>query len=97
MKIFLNGALVAKKDAKISVFDHGYLYGDGVFEGIRSYSCVAFKLKEHIDRLYESAHSIMLDIPLTKKQMIAAVIKTLKVNKLKDGYVRLIVSRGVFV
>ena len=94
MKIYLNGALVDKKDAKVSVFDHGFLYGDGVFEGIRSYNCLVFKLKEHIDRLYESAHSIMLRIPMTKKEMIAAVIKTLKANSLKDGYVRLVISRG---
>ena len=65
MKIYLNGVLVDKKDAKISVFDHGYLYGDGVFEGIRAYGGLVFKLKEHIGRLFESAHSIMLKIPLT--------------------------------
>ncbi len=95
MKIFLNGELVDKKDAKISVFDHGFLYGDGVFEGIRSYNCLVFKLEEHIDRLYESAHSIMLRIPMSKKEMINAVIKTLKANSLKDGYIRLVVSRGI--
>ena len=94
MKVYLNGKLVDKKDAKISVFDHGFLYGDGVFEGIRAYNCLVFKLKEHIDRLYESAHTIMLDIPLTKKEMIDAVIKTLKANKLKDAYIRIVVSRG---
>ena len=94
MKVYLNGKLVDKKDAKVSVFDHGYLYGDGVFEGIRSYGCLVFKLKEHIDRLYESARSIMLNISLSKKQMTEAVIKTLKANKLKDGYIRLVVSRG---
>ena len=69
MKIFLDGKLVDKKDAKVSVFDHGFLYGDGVFEGIRSYGCLIFKLKEHIDRLYESAHSITLKVPMTKKQI----------------------------
>ena len=94
MKVYLNGKLVDKKDAKVSVFDHGFLYGDGVFEGIRAYNCLVFKLKEHIDRLYESAHTIMLDIPLTKKEMINAVIKTLKANKLKDAYIRIVVSRG---
>jgi len=94
MKVYLNGKLVDKKEAKISVFDHGYLYGDGVFEGIRVYNCLVFKLKEHIDRLYESAHTITLNIPFTKKQMIDAVVKTLKENKLKDAYVRLVVSRG---
>ena len=94
MKVYLNGKLVDKKDAKISVFDHGFLYGDGVFEGIRTYGCLVFKLKEHIDRLFESAHSIMLKIPLSKKEMVQAVIKTLKANGLKDAYVRVVVSRG---
>ncbi len=94
MKIWLNGKLVDKKDAKVSVFDHGFLYGDGVFEGIRSYNCLVFKLNEHIDRLFESAHSIMLDIPLTKKEIVKEIINTLKANCLKDGYVRVIVSRG---
>ncbi|MCF7873958.1 MAG: branched-chain-amino-acid transaminase [Candidatus Omnitrophica bacterium] len=94
MKIYLNGELVDKSKAKVSVFDHGYLYGDGVFEGIRSYNKLVFKLKEHIDRLYESAHSIMIDIPLTKNQMEEAIIRTIKANKLKDAYIRVIVSRG---
>ena len=94
MKVYLNGKWFEKKEAKVSVFDHGYLYGDGVFEGIRSYGCLVFKLKEHIDRLYESASSIMLKISLTKKQMIDAIIGTLKANNLKDGYVRVVVSRG---
>ncbi len=94
MKIYLNGKLVDKKEARVSVFDHGYLYGDGVFEGIRSYNCIVFKLKEHVDRLFESAHSIMLNIPLTKKQMVDAIITTLKANALKDGYIRVVVSRG---
>ena len=67
MKVYVNGDLVDKKDAKVSVFDHGLLYGDGVFEGIRSYNCLVFKLKEHIDRLYESAQSIMLTVPMSKK------------------------------
>lgn len=94
MKIYLNGKLVDKADAKISVFDHGFLYGDGVFEGIRSYGGLVFKLEEHIDRLYESAHSICLNIPISKSQMQSAIIKTLKANKLKDGYIRVVVSRG---
>lgn len=94
MKVYINGKLVDKAQAKISVFDHGYLYGDGVFEGIRAYDCLVFKLKEHVDRLFESAHSIMLSIPLTKKQMIDAIIKTLRANNLKDAYLRVIVSRG---
>ncbi|MCQ9204808.1 MAG: branched-chain-amino-acid transaminase [Omnitrophica bacterium] len=94
MKVYINGKLVDKAQAKISVFDHGYLYGDGVFEGIRAYNCLVFKLREHVDRLFESAHSIMLSISLTKKQMIDAIIKTLRANNLKDAYLRVIVSRG---
>ncbi len=94
MKIYLNGKLVEKEEAKVSVFDHGFLYGDGVFEGIRAYNGLVFKLKEHIDRLFESAHSIMLPIKLSKEKMIDAVVATLKANSLKDAYIRLIVSRG---
>lgn len=94
MKVYINGKFYAKEDAKISVFDHGLLYGDGVFEGIRAYNCLVFKLKEHIDRLFESAHTIMLKIPLTKEGMIRAVIACLKENNLKDGYIRVVVTRG---
>ena len=94
MKIYLNGKLVPKEEAKVSVLDHGFLYGDGVFEGVRAYNCVVFKLREHIRRLFESAHSIMLEIPLSEKEMISAVVKTLKANKLKDAYIRIVVSRG---
>lgn len=94
LKVYINGRYYDKANAKISVFDHGLLYGDGVFEGIRSYNRLVFKLKEHIERLYESAKSIMLDIPLTQPEMIDAVISTLKVNKLKNAYVRLVVTRG---
>lgn len=94
MKIYINGKFYDKDQAKISVFDHGLLYGDGVFEGIRSYNRLVFKLKEHIDRLFESAHAIMLDIPLSKEAMIKAVTQTLKENNLSDGYIRLIVTRG---
>jgi len=94
MKIYIDGKFCEKEDAKISVFDHGLLYGDGVFEGIRSYNRLVFKLKEHIDRLFESAHSIMLKIPLDKEQMIKAVVATLKANDLKDAYIRLVVTRG---
>jgi len=94
MKIYINGKFYDKEDAKISVFDHGLLYGDGVFEGIRTYNRLVFKLKEHIDRLFESAHSIMLEIPLNKEQLIKAVIQTLKQNNLKDAYIRLVVTRG---
>ncbi len=95
MKIYLDGKLVDQSEAKVSVFDHGFLYGDGAFEGIRSYNNLVFKLKEHLDRLYETAHTMMIDIPLTKQQLSKAVIDTLKANKIKDGYIRLIVTRGV--
>ena len=94
MKIYLNGKFVEKKDAVVSVFDHGFLYGDGVFEGIRSYSRLIFKCQEHVDRLYESAHTLMIKIPLTKKQMAEAIAGTLKANHLTDAYIRVIVSRG---
>lgn len=95
MKIYLNGQLVNKEDAKISVFDHGFLYGDGAFEGIRAYNSVVFKLDEHLDRLYETAHTMMINITLTKKQLAGAVVDTLKANKITDGYIRVIVTRGV--
>ena len=94
VKIYIDGKLYHKKDAKISIFDHGFLYGDGVFEGIRSYKRLVFHLKEHIDRLYESADAIMLKVSLTKPQMIKAVCDTLKTNKLTDAYIRLIITRG---
>ena len=94
MKIWINGKLVPKNEARVSVFDRGLLYGDGVFEGIRSYNRLVFKLKEHIDRLYESAHSIMLKLPMTKEQLIRAIIATLKANKLSDAYIRLVATRG---
>ena len=95
LQVYIDGDFYPKSQAKISVYDHGFLYGDGVFEGIRQYNGVVFKLKEHIDRLYRSAHAIMLQIPLTKQEMITAVIETLRKNKMKDSYIRLIVSRGV--
>lgn len=94
MKVYINGKLYDRKEAKISVFDHGFLYGDGVFEGIRVYNCLVFKLKCHIQRLYESAHSLLLKIGISKKEMERAIISTLKANKLTDGYVRVVVSRG---
>jgi len=94
MKIYLNGKLVEKQEARISVFDHGLLYGDGVFEGIRSYNCLVFKLKEHIDRLYSSAQAIVLKIPMTKDEIIKTIINTLKANNLRDAYIRAVVTRG---
>lgn len=96
-ELFINidGKFYPKSEAKISVYDHGLLYGDGVFEGIRAYDGVVFKLKEHIDRLYASSHTIMLQIPFSKEEMIKAVLDTLKKNKLRDAYIRLVVTRGV--
>lgn len=93
--IYIDGVFHPRSEAKISVFDHGFLYGDGVFEGIRAYDGIVFKLKEHIDRLYASAHAIMLNIQLSKKDMIEAVLETLRKNNLRDAYIRLVVTRGV--
>ena len=93
--VYIDGKYYPKSEAKISVFDHGLLYGDGVFEGIREYNGVVFKLKEHIDRLYRSAHVLTLKIPLTKDEMLSAVVETLRKNKLKDSYIRLVVTRGL--
>lgn len=93
--IFLNGEFVKKEDAVVSVYDHGFLYGDGIFEGIRAYSGNVFRLDEHLTRLYDSAKSIMLTIPYSKEEMTNIVVKTLRQNKLNDGYIRLVVSRGV--
>ena len=94
MKIYINGQLKNERDAKISVFDHGLLYGDGVFEGIRIYNGRVFKLDEHIERLYDSAKAIALEIPMTHKGMVKAVVRTCNANKLKEGYIRLVVTRG---
>ena len=93
--VYIDGQYYPKSQAKISVYDHGFLYGDGVFEGIREYNGVVFKLKEHIDRLYRSAHAIALNMPLTKEEMTKVVVETLRKNKMKDSYIRLVVSRGV--
>ncbi|MEM3494529.1 MAG: branched-chain-amino-acid transaminase, partial [Nitrososphaerota archaeon] len=95
MLVYIDGEFVPRSQAKVSVFDHGLLYGDGVFEGIRSYNGVVFRLIEHIDRLYDSAKTIMLDIPITKQEMVNVVLETLRKNKLKDAYIRLVVTRGV--
>ena len=94
MKVYLNGKFVDESQAVVSVFDHGLLYGDGVFEGIRSYDGLIFKLREHIDRLFESAHTIMLAIPMSKAELIDVVKQSLRVNKLHDAYIRLVVTRG---
>ena len=95
LKVYIDGEYYNKSQAKISVYDHGVLYGDGVFEGIREYNGVVFKLKEHIDRLYRSAHAIVLNIQISKEEMMNAVIETLRKNKMKDSYIRLVVSRGI--
>lgn len=94
MMIYMNGKLVPEKDAVVSVFDHGLLYGDGVFEGIRAYHGRVFRLEEHVNRLYKSAAAIALEIPVTKEEMAAAVVKTCNANAIRDGYVRLVVTRG---
>ncbi len=94
LQVYINGKLYDKQDAKISVYDHGLLYGDGVFEGMRSYGGKVFRLDEHLERLWFSAKAIRLDIPLTREQMAAAVNDTLKTNGIDDGYVRLVVTRG---
>ena len=93
-KVYISGKLYDKADAKISVFDHGLLYGDGVFEGIRSYSRPVFRLKQHVDRLYDSAQAIHLQIPMSRDEMARAIEETLAVNKLVDAYIRVVVTRG---
>ncbi|MGI6086626.1 MAG: branched-chain-amino-acid transaminase [Kiritimatiellia bacterium] len=94
MKIYMNGKLVPESEARVSVFDHGLLYGDGVFEGIRAYNKRVFMLDEHVDRLYRSAHAIALKIPMTRTAMARAVVETCKANRLSDAYIRLVVTRG---
>jgi len=94
MQVWLNGKLVPKDEATVSVYDHGFLYGDGVFEGIRVYGGCVFKLEEHIDRLYESAKTIGLEIPMDREEMIRATCETVAANRRKDVYIRLVVSRG---
>ncbi len=93
-RVYINGKLFDKADAKISVYDHGLLYGDGVFEGIRVYHGKVFKHQEHVDRLYESARSIALDIPMSRDDLMKAVNETVKANNKANGYIRLIVTRG---
>ena len=94
LKVYVNGKLVDKDEAAISVYDHGLLYGDGVFEGIRSYGGKVFRLQEHLDRLWYSAKAIWLEIPISKDQMAAAIEETLAKNGIKDGYIRVVVTRG---
>jgi len=95
MKIFLDGRFVDEADAKVSVFDHGLLYGDGVFEGIRVYNGRIFRLDEHLDRLFASAKAIMLKIPMTQEELVKACCESCRMNKVRDGYIRLVVTRGV--
>ena len=95
MKIFIDGKYYDERTAKVSVFDHGLLYGDGIFEGIRIYNGRVFKLKEHIDRLFYSAKAILLQIPLSHAELVKATVETCRKNKLRAGYIRLLVTRGV--
>lgn len=93
--VYINGKHVPIQDAKVTVYDHGLLYGDGAFEGIRVYSGKVWKLHEHISRLYRSAHSLMIDLPINESDMIEAVLATLRANSIKDGYIRITITRGV--
>lgn len=94
LKVFISGKFYDKDDAKISVFDHGLLYGDGVFEGIRSYAGKVFRMQQHLDRLWDSAKAIWLQIPMSKEEMAAAIEETLRINGIEDGYIRVVVTRG---
>lgn len=94
-RIYIDGKFFAEQDAKVSVFDHGLLYGDGIFEGIRFYNSRVFRLEEHLERLWDSARSICLEIPMSMPAMTEAVLETIRQNDLRDGYIRLIVTRGV--
>src|SRR5262245_14735900 len=95
MKVYVDGKFYDEANAKVSVFDHGLLYGDGIFEGIRAYNGRVFKLREHIDRLFYSAKAILLEIPLNHAEAMRAVVETCRENNLRDGYIRLVVTRGV--
>src|ERR1017187_3166215 len=95
MKVYIDGKFLNERDAKISVFDHGLLYGDGIFEGIRAYNGRVFRLKEHIDRLFYSAKAILLKIPMSHAELMRATVEACRKNELRDGYIRLVVTRGV--
>ena len=95
MIIYIDGKFYGERDARISVLDHGLLYGDGIFEGIRAYNSRVFRLKEHIDRLFYSAKAILLTIPMSREELTKAVVQTCRRNKIRDGYIRLVVTRGV--
>src|SRR3982750_3718741 len=94
LKIYISGKYYDKENAKVSVYDHGFLYGDGVFEGMRSYGGKVFRLKAHLDRLWASAKAIWLKMPMSQEEMTKAVNETLATNGIKDGYIRLVVTRG---
>src|SRR3977135_2050333 len=94
MKIYIDGKFYDQSNAKISVFDHGLLYGDGIFEGIRAYNGRGFKLKEHIDRLFYSAQAILWPLPMTHANIMKAVVDPCRRNRVRDGYIRLVVTRG---
>src|SRR5437868_7581640 len=94
-QIYIDGKFYAEGDAKVSVFDHGLLYGDGIFEGIRFYNGRVFRLEEHLERLWDSARSICLEIPMSQRAMTEALLETIRQNDLREGYVRLVVTRGV--
>ena len=94
MKIYIDGKYYDERNARISVFDHGLLYGDGIFEGIRAYNRRVFKLKEHVDRLYCSAKAILLKIPMAHEDVMAAIVETCRRNRIRDGYIRVVVTRG---
>lgn len=95
MKVYIDGKFCDEADAKISVFDHGLLYGDGIFEGIRAYNGRVFKLKEHIDRLFYSAKAILLELPMSHAELMKATVETCRRNEIRDGYIRLVVTRGI--
>src|SRR5256886_5151322 len=94
-QIYIDGKFYAEAEAKVSVFDHGLLYGDGIFEGIRFYNSRVFRLEEHLDRLWDSARSICLEIPTSRAEMTEALLETIRRNDLREGYIRQIVTRGV--
>src|SRR4030081_3497976 len=94
-QIYIDGNFFAEGDAKISVFDHGLLYGDGIFEGIRFYNSRVFRLEEHLERLWDSARSILLEIPMSQRAMTEALLETIRQNDLREGYIRLLVTRGI--
>lgn len=95
MHIFINGKFYSEKDANISIFDHGFLYGDGIFETLRTYNCKVFKIDEHLERMFHSAKLVKFQISFTKKQLKSAIISTIKKNRLKEAYIRLTISRGI--